>query len=77
MSFIAFFATFDINFMFLAMFYKVIDLENDSFVVYRGKGFCNFIGISEANFNNRWRARTTLGITVGNRWYIKEFEILE
>ena len=59
------------------MIYKVFDLENETFLLYTGKSFCAVIGITERTFTNRWRLKTTLGIVVRNRWYIKEVAICE
>lgn len=58
------------------MVYKVTDLENETSYLYSDRGFCVLIGISEANFANRWRLKTSTGIVVKNRWYIKQIELL-
>lgn len=57
------------------MLYKIFDLETETVYLYDGKGFCGLIGISERNFNNRWRVKETLGIVVKNKWYIKQIEL--
>lgn len=57
------------------MIYKVLDLENETFYLYDGKGFCSLIGISERTFANRWRLKDTAGIVIKNRWYIKQIEL--
>lgn len=56
------------------MSYKVFDLENETHKIYDCKEFCKLIGISERTFTNRWRLKTTIGLTMKNKWYIKELE---
>ena len=60
------------------MLFKVFDLEKETFEIYKSKpAFCKLVGISERNFNNRWRLKQTVGIVIKNRWYIKEIELCE
>lgn len=59
------------------MLYKVIDLDTETSYLYKGRGFCSIIGISEANFLNRWRLKKSIGIVFNNKWYVKEVVICE
>lgn len=55
--------------------FKILNLETGVVSVYRDRSFCELLEITECNFKNRWRNRTTVGICFFNRFYITEIEI--
>ena len=57
------------------MVFKIIDLENDLVYFYSDRSFCPLIKVDERNFNNRWKRRTTTGLTFRNRFYVCEVEL--
>lgn len=55
--------------------FKITDLETGAVTVYGDRSFCPALKISERNFRNRWRSRTTAGIVFFNRYYVTKIEI--
>lgn len=58
------------------MLYEVTNLELGTSYLYTDRGFCALIGVTESNFANRWRLKTTLGLTFGHKWYIKIVNVI-